>query len=381
MKVPYSARVAVAAIAASSALAMAVAAPLAAADHNGPGAAAMDAGDGPMMTGGMPMHHTPVPAGVMGAHMPPAGKAMIMYSGMLMHMQDNYVGSDTVTPAEIATMPNRFSPPHAATYRVVPTSMDMQMQMFGAMLGLTDTFGIMVMGSHVRKEMEMVTFKGMAGTTVLGTSSAVTEGLGDAAVGGLVRLYGDGVHKLHMNLGLSLPLGSTTERVRMLTSSGMMMEMRASYGMQLGSGTVDALPGLTYLGSSGPLSWGLAYRARIPLETGEQGWQFGDQHELHGWLGYGVAKGITLTGRVNASTQGRIEGIDPKIQGAMQALDPDNYGGERVELHGGIEIHGMPLGLGATRLAIEAGAPVYQNLNGPQLGRDWMATVSLGARF
>ncbi len=330
----------------------------------------------------MPAHaHSPVPAGVMGAHMLPAGKAMIMYSGMVMHMEDNYVGSDKVTPAQIATMPNRFSPPHAATYRIVPTSMDMQMQMFGAMLGLTDSVSLMVMGSHVRKEMEMVTFRGMAGTTVLGSSSAVTEGLGDAAVMGLVRLYSDSVHKIHMNLGLSLPLGSTTERVRMLAPTGMQMEMRASYGMQLGSGTVDALPGLTYLGASGPVSWGLAYRARIPLETGEEGWQFGDQHELNGWLGYALVKGVTVTGRVSASTQGRIEGIDPQIQGAMQALDPNNYGGERVELLGGVEIHGMPLGLGATRLAIEAGAPVYQNLNGPQLGRDWMGTLTVGARF
>ncbi|MEQ1710567.1 MAG: alpha-amylase, partial [Hyphomicrobium sp.] len=323
----------------------------------------------------------PLPAGVMGGHMIPAGAVMTVYSGMLMHMEDNYDGKTKLTPAQIATMRNRFSPPHAATYRVVPTSMDMQMQMFGAMLGLTDTFNLMIMGSHVRKEMETVTFRGMAGTTVLGTSSSVTEGMGDAAVVGLVRLHQDGVHKLHMNLGLSLPLGSTTERGRMLAPNGNTMEMRAGYGMQLGTGTVDALPGLTYTGKSGPLSWGLAYRGRLPLETSDEGWKFGDMHELNGWLGYTVSPGITATGRVSGSTQGAIHGIDPQIQGAVHTLDPDNYGGERVELLGGVEIHGMPLGLGATRLAIEAGVPVYQNLNGPQLGRDWMGTLTVGARF
>jgi hypothetical protein len=328
--------------------------------------------------------HTPLPAGVMGGHMIPAGKVMTVYSGMLMHMEDNYDGTKKLTPAQIATMPNRFGVPpytHAPTYRVVPTSMDMQMHMFGAMVGFTDSFNLMVMGSHVRKEMEMLTFQGRSGTTVLGTSSAATEGLGDAAVVGLFRLHQDPVHKLHMNLGLSLPLGSTTERVRMLTSSGAMMEMRASYGMQLGTGTVDALPGLTYTGTSGPLSWGLAYRGRLPLETSDEGWKFGNLHEATGWLGYTLTPGITATGRIAASTQDSIKGIDPVIQGGMQALDPDNYGGERVELFGGVELHGMPLGLGATRLAIEAGAPVYQNLNGPQLGRDWMATLTLGARF
>lgn len=335
----------------------------------------------PMAGQGAGHGHTPLPAGVMGGHMIPAGRVMTVYSGILMHMEDNYDGTRKLSPAQIATLPNRFSPPHAATYRVVPTAMDMQMHMFGAMLGFTDTFNLMVMGSHVRKEMDMVTFQGMAGTTVLGTSSAVTEGIGDAAVVGLVRLHEDGVHKLHMNLGLSLPLGSTTEQVRMLAPNGMTMTMRASYGMQLGSGTADALPGLTYTGKTGPLSWGLAYRGRLPLHTGEEGWKFGDLHEATGWLGYTVTPGVTATGRVAASTQGKIKGIDPMIQGAMQALDPDNYGGERVELFGGVEVHGMPLGLGATRLAIEAGVPVYQNLNGPQLGRDWMGTLTLGARF
>ena len=352
------------------------AAPARAADPHGGEPMGMDAA----MSGGGHVH-TPLPAGVLGGHMIPAGKVMTVYSGMLMHMEDNYDGTDKLTPAQIATMPNRFSPPHAATYRIVPTSMDMQMHMFGAMVGLTDGFNLMVMGSHVRKEMEMLTFSGMAGTTALGTSSAVTEGLGDGAVIGLVRLHSDPVHKIHMNLGLSLPLGSTTERVRMLAANGMMMEMRASYGMQLGTGTVDALPGLTYTGKSGPLSWGFAYRGRVPLETSDEGWKLGDLHEVNGWLGYTMTPGITATGRVAAATQGAIRGIDPQIQGAMQALDPDNYGGERVEVFGGVEVHGMPLGLGATRLAIEVGAPVYQNLNGPQLGRDWMATLTVGARF
>lgn len=335
----------------------------------------------PMAAQGAGHGHTPLPAGIMGGHMIPAGKAMVVYSGMLMHMEDNYVGSGKVTAAQIATMPNRFSPPHAATYRIVPTAMDMRMHMFGAMLGYSDSVNLMIMGSHVRKEMEMLTFRGMSGTAVLGTSSAATEGLGDGALVGLVRLYQDPVHKLHLNVGVSLPMGSTTERVRMLAASGAMMEMRASYGMQLGSGTFDALPGLTYTGQNGPVSWGLAYRGRLPLDTGGEGWKFGDLHELNGWLGYTMTPGITATGRIAAATQGSVKGIDPAMSGAMQALDPDNYGGERIEMFGGIELHGMPLGLGATRIAIEAGAPVYQNLDGPQLGRDWMATLTVGARF
>jgi hypothetical protein len=33
------------------------------------------------------------------------------------------------------------------------------------------------------------------------------------------------------------------------------------------------------------------------------------------------------------------------------------------------------------RLGLEAGVPVYQNLNGPQLERDWSLTLTLAAQF
>lgn len=335
----------------------------------------------PPMPMGHAAGHGAVPAGVMGAHMVGAGELMLSYTPMMMHMQGNLMGTTEVSPAFIATLPNRFSPPHAPTYRVVPTAMDMNMHMFGAMMGLSKDFNLMLMATHVRKDMDMITFAGRAGTTVLGTSSAATEGLGDGAIVGLVRLHDDGMHHLHANLGLSLPIGSTTEKVTMLSPMGTKMTMRASYGMQLGSGTFDALPGLTYTGKAGSLSWGLAYRGRLPLSEGEEGWRFGDLHEATGWLGYSVIKGVSLTGRVAATTQSSIRGIDPKISGAMQALDPDNYGGERVLLLGGVEMMGKPFGLGATRLAIEGGAPVYERLNGPQASQDWLLTVSLGARF
>ena len=51
-------------------------------------------------------------------------------------------------------------------------------------------------------------------------------------------------------------------------------------------------------------------------------------------------------------------------------FDPGWYGGERVDLFGGIEIAGLQFGLGHTKLAIEAGFAFYQNLNGPQIGEN-----------
>ncbi len=49
----------------------------------------------------------------------------------------------------------------------------------------------------------------------------------------------------------------------------------------------------------------------------------------------------------------------------MQAAVPNNYGGKRVELFGGLEYKFRGVGLSPVRIAVEAGAPVFQELNGP----------------
>lgn len=65
----------------------------------------------------------------------------------------------------------------------------------------------------------------------------------------------------------------------------------------------------------------------------------------------------------------------------MQGAYPGWYGGERLDLLGGIEVAGHEFGLGHTKFAIEAGAPVYQDLNGPQLGSNWQLNASFGIMF
>jgi hypothetical protein len=56
------------------------------------------------------------------------------------------------------------------------------------------------------------------------------------------------------------------------------------------------------------------------------------------------------------------------------AADPDTQGGSRVDLALGLNL--WHTGNGA-RFAIEAGVPVYQNLDGPQLGTEWFMTTGL----
>jgi hypothetical protein len=248
------------------------------------------------------------------------------------------------------------------------------------MYGVTDWLNLMVMGSYVEKSMTMTTYNA-AGTGIVGSSSASTSGFGDTIVTSLWRLYQDPIHHVHLNLGFSLPSGSTTENISMLSPMATYMTMRANYGMQLGTGTVDFLPGVSYTGHINQWSWGAIYRGRVALDNNDQGYHYGYQHELSGWGGYIWIPGVTTTARVAGSIQDVIHGSDAMISGLMQGTNPLFYGGKRIDLLGGIEIDGMPYGLGNTHLALEGGGPVYQELNGPQLGRAWQINVAARVGF
>lgn len=348
----------------------------------------LPSGSGVSISGG---HHGPIradghaPIGVMGDHLHKAGEWMVSYRFMYMGMEDNRIGTDKVSPEEIATtVPNRFfgNPGQPPTLRVVPTKMDMFMHMFGTMFAPTDDLTLMLMVNYVEKDMDHITFAGGAGTTRLGTFTTKSSGLGDTKLSGLYRLYTDEIHHLHLNLGVSVPTGSITESDTVLAPTGATPTLRLPYAMQLGSGTYDALPGVTYTGRWSDVSWGAQYRAEIRLnDENDEGYRLGDKHALTAWLAYQWAPWISTSVRMEGTTQTSIRGIDPAIVAPVQTADPDNYGGERLDLLFGVNMVGQRGLLKGHRFAVEAGLPVYQDLNGPQMETDFLLTVGWQKSF
>jgi hypothetical protein len=324
--------------------------------------------------GQAPVHanrHAPI--GVMGDHMHHKGEWMLSYRYMYMDMAGNRIGTDEVTPDEIV---------NSSPLRIVPTRMSMQMHMLGAMYAPTDNLTLMVMGNYLEKEMDHLTYSDTMNPSLIGGFTVNTEGWSDTKVTALYRLYQHGNQHVHLNLGLSLPTGSITEEARILAPNMATPIKRAPYAMQLGTGTFDLLPGLTYTDRVGDLSWGAQYRAEIRLEgENDEGYAWGDKHAVTGWLAYEWAPWISTSVRLDASTQGAIDGKDPLISGPVQTAFPQNYGGEKVELFGGINLVGQTGALRGHRLALEVGVPLYRNLNGPQLETDWNFTVGWQKAF
>lgn len=315
------------------------------------------------------------PIGVMGDHMHKEGEWMVSYRFMRMEMKDNRDGTDDLSPEEIVTnYDNRFSSVamQPAKLRVVPTEMSMDMHMFGAMYAPSDWLTLMAMVNYVEKEMDHLTFQGMMGTNVLGGFTTETSGFGDTKLSGLIRLYHDPVHHVHLNAGLSLPTGSIDEEDDVLTPMNTRPTQRLPYAMQLGTGTYDLHPGITYFGQMNDWGWGIQGRAEIRLEDeNDEGYAWGDKYALTGWGSYQWAPWISTSLRLSASTQNAIDGIDPQIVAPVQTADPHNFGGEIIEAGFGLNLLGLGGYIKDHRLAFEVTAPLYQDLNGPQMERDY----------
>ena len=80
---------------------------------------------------------------------------------------------------------------------------------------------------------------------------------------------------------------------------------------------------------------------------------------------------------MNGATQGSIRGFDPQIRGYAVPTNPNYNGGRWIEIFGGSSFDGELVGLKAYSIEIEAGIPIYQNLNGPQIRNNWQAGAAI----
>ena len=318
-----------------------------------PALALADEGHDHAWSAGRPDGHAPI--SVMGEHVHGAGDWMLSYRYMFMDMRGNGDGSGDLSRGEVL-----------GQYLVAPTDMTMEMHMLGAMYAPFDQLTIMAMAPLVKKSMNHQTRMGARFHTD-------TRGIGDIKLSALFQpLKLGGGHSFHLNAGLSLPTGSIDEK----GDTPAAQNAPLPYPMQLGSGTVDLMPGLTYLGQRGDLSWGAQTLETLPVGRNSNGYRLGDRYTLTGWLAYRVFDWLSSSIRLEGLKWGNIRGRYDRLNLMMVPTnDPDRRAGERVDLLFGLNVLVPDGTLKGNRLAIEGGFPVYEHLDGPQLKTSWRLTV------
>ena len=321
------------------------------------------------------------PISIMGDHTHKKGEWMTSYRYRRMQMQGSRQGTNSISPEDIVTtVANPNGPP--STLRVVPTEMTMEMHMLGAMYGVTDRFTVMAMAMYVKKTMDHVTFQGGAGTNRLGEFTTRSSGFGDTSVRGIYNLYETPTSQVNVTLGISAPTGSIKEEDTVLSPMNTRPRLRLPYAMQLGSGTWDALPGITYTGHKKKWGWGAQYNATIRLESeNSQGYRFGHRHSVSGWGSYKINKEFSINSLISAETTGEIKGSDDQITAPVQTADPENYGGDIVTFGAGFLYSPKHSALENLEFGADIAVPVYQDLNGVQLERDWTLSAAIRYRF
>lgn len=314
-------------------------------------------------------HHRPdahAPIGVMGDHLHHKGGVMVSIRYMHMNMEGNKSGTSSIANATIYN-----------SYMVAPQKMNMNMYMLGVMYAPSNKLTLMLMQHYIKNDMDLTAMMMMNGNTVFVDFSTASSGFGDLRAGGLYSLYNKHTTSLHLNGTINIPVGSIEQK----DDTPMMQDAKLPYAMQLGSGTFDIILGATFKGNYEKTSWGV--QPLFTFRTGEnnQGYRFGNLHQINLWGAYMLTDWLSTSVRFLGTTQGKISGSDPALNPMMvTTADTNNYGGERLNSYLGLNIaFDESSTLKDFRIGVEAGLPMYENYKGIQMDEE--ITVNFGLKY
>jgi hypothetical protein len=304
-------------------------------------------------TAARPDGHAPI--SVMGDHMHAMGEWMVSYRYMAMDMEGLLNGSSNVSPdSQLGTM---MMP---GDYEMVPLDMKMDMHMFGTMYAISDKWTLMGMINYLENEMTM--------QSRMMTMSSESSGIGDIKIAGLYDLarWDDG-RRVHLKLGLNLPSGSIDEKDSMSRILG--------YGMQLGSGTYDFEPAITYLGQTENYSYGAQLGGILRIGDNDQDYTLGNKFEATLWGARKITDSLSTSAKFDYSSQSDIDGSDSRLDArnmmmASPGFQGTSQGRDITTLGLGLNYYFQNGGLKGHRIAAEWETPLDQKVNGIQLELD-----------
>ena len=319
-----------------------------------------------------PDSHAPI--SIMGDHTHHNGEWMVSYRYMAMDMDGMRKGKSRVSSADV----------FADNYTVTPTKMAMDMHMFGLMYAPNDNLTLMAMINYLDIEMDHQIFPMAAPLIALNggsqTFTTKSSGFGDTVVSALYKFHDHMGSRAHFGLGLSLPTGSIDEKDN-VPGPGGLISRQLPAPMQLGSGTYDIIPSVTYARQLDTLSFGTQLKATLRTGENDNDYKLGNKVEIDGWVSWKTSDTVSLSAGLGYKNIGELKGSQSNVATAppfapsrrtVTTAFGENYGGDRLDAILGINIK-LTSG---HRLALDARFPIEQDLNGVQLETD--SSITLG---
>ena len=313
-----------------------------------------------------------MPLNIFGGGIPEPKEFRFKLSQMIMEMGPLRDGTDEISNDDLIGSAN------GTNFPALPTNMQMYMTMIGAAYSFSDDFAVMGMTSYIENTMHMNLKNGKDFTMTSG-------GVGDITLLGKYRAYADDnlvpTNQVSVLFGLSLPSGSINKKFSNHTNdtfNGSLLPFK----MQLGSGTVDPIIGLTYQGSRDPFWWGFNTQLEGHIYDNEQGYRRAQELRYDFYAMKQVHDKVVVHAQLNGWYEGKFsdEAYDVRVLGAghnalstannliSPLFDPDNYGGHKLHFGLGVQFQPLPLHV----MELTASVPIHQDLNGPQLQDNWM---------
>ena len=273
----------------------------------------------------------------------------------------------------------------ASLCRFTPTFMNMRMHMLDIMYAPTKWWNVMLMPTFMDMDMNLRRLAGAPPAVPgvhehTGVAGHETGAVGDTYFSSLVKLINIPGHRVHMNLGLSAPTGKVDiELRRMAKIDGGLIH----FGMQLGSGTWDFMPSLTYAGEKSRWSWGAQFSGVKRMEEkNKSGYRLGDIFQATTWGGYDLTQWLTASVRGAYTLQGAVHRDFDSFNARIGPMDfPANYGGQFWDIGLGLNAI-IPGGrFAGNRFGFEWIQPVRNDFNGFQLDRKGSLAATWSYQF
>ena len=313
------------------------------------------------------------PAGVMISHVHPKKEWMLSYRFSQMNMGAPIQNGTTISKTDVYNQYLMYTP-----------SMQMNMHMLMGMVGITDRWTVMGMLHYMQNSMpmEMMTNQDHSSHSHShgndpSSMDMHTSGLGDTKLYAMYGLIKTDRHQLVFSNGISLPTGNY--KVTGITSDMLYEGKRYPYMMQLGSGSWEYLPNITYVYQKSKWAASVQTSGIIRLNDNKLGYRLGNEWITNAWVGYNWLDQVGSTLRIESSISEQIQGNDKQLYAYNElGANPANYGGTRLFAFIGSSYELDFSFLSGCRIAFECGFPLYQQLHGLQnkSANTWHASLN-----